>query len=193
MSLTVPPKKNEIAALGLINWQPMHGYLLNQKMQQLGLEQWANISQSSIYYALNKLMEHGAVTVTTEREGKAPERTIYHITEKGRRLLAGQLRVAMGKIESDDLLFYLSMSFIDALPIAETISLLEARVEKLNEIIKLEKSQAGEPGMPPHLMALCHVGARHMNVELEFCLELIALFKSHPDYFETLGGMSNEG
>ena len=56
------PNKNELAALGLINWLPMHGYLLNQMIQRLGLDQWANLSQSSIYYALGKLTEQGAAT-----------------------------------------------------------------------------------------------------------------------------------
>jgi len=192
MTTAATPKKNEIAALGLINWQPMHGYLINQKMQELGLEQWANLSQSSIYYALNRLAKQCAVTVTTEREGKAPERTVYHITAEGRRMLAEQIRRALTKIESDDLLFYLAASFIDALPIAETVPLLEVRAENLREIADLENCHSARPGLPPHLVALCKVGARHMDVERRFCLELIDLFKSQPDYFEKLGVMPDE-
>jgi hypothetical protein len=131
------------------------------------------------------------VTVTTAREGKAPERTIYHITAEGRRLLAAQIRLALGKIESDDLLFYLAASFIDALPIAESLPLLEARAGKLKEISDLENCHSARPGLPPHLVALCKVGARHMDVERRFCLELIDLFKSQPDYFDKPGGMPN--
>ncbi|MFH1845370.1 MAG: PadR family transcriptional regulator [bacterium] len=186
------PNKNELAALGLINWTSMHGYLLNQMIQRLGLDQWANVSQSSIYYSLGKLTERGAATKTTEREGKAPERTIFHITIVGRQILRTQLRQALRHIGSDDLTFYLAMSFIDALPLAETVELLTARIARLEEIINNEERAACKAAMAPHFALSCQAGAKHMTVEREYCQQVVDLLTDQPDYFEKLGGMIDD-
>jgi len=84
-----PPRvrKTELAALGLIGWRPMHGYAISQVFQELGLEHWTTISRSSIYTALRRLARAGAVSITREKEGGAPERTVYHLTPAGRALL----------------------------------------------------------------------------------------------------------
>ena len=65
------PRKNILAALGLVNREPMHGYKLTQMIGQFGLEHWANISQSSIYNALGKLAKGGAVRVAGSLSGLA--------------------------------------------------------------------------------------------------------------------------
>jgi len=186
------PNKNELAALGLINWQPMHGYLLNQMIQRLGLDQWANVSQSSIYYALNKLTERGAVTQTTEREGKAPERTVFHITDTGRELLAGQLTRSLQHIGGDDLTFYLAMSFIDALPVPHTVDLLTDRIARLHDIIHDEERAADKAAIAPHIALACQAGAAHMTVERDYCQQVVDLLMEQPDYFKNLGGKIND-
>jgi len=185
-------KKIEIAALGLINWHPMHGYLLNQLIRKLGIEQWANLSQSSIYYALGKLTDRGAVTVTTERDGKSPERTVFHISESGRQILADQLRLAISTLSSDDRLFYLAMSFIDALPVEETIELLRSRSKMLTEIIDESEAPEINHPLPHHFQLLCQAGTRHMKIEYDVCQDLITLLEGQPDYFEKLGRMTDE-
>ncbi len=186
------PGKTEIAALGLINWRPMHGYLLKQMVEKLGLEQWANLSQSSIYYALGQMTKKGIITTTKEREGKSPERTVFHMTEQGRERLIDHLRTAIQTYESEDLLFYLATSFIDALPIKEAVDLLSTRADNLAEISLHQKEKANNPCMLPHFSALCKAGADHMQVEHDFCRRLIELFSSQPDYFDKIRGTMNE-
>jgi DNA-binding PadR family transcriptional regulator len=180
------PSKNDIAALGLVNWQPMHGYRINQIVQRMELENWANLSQSSIYSALTRLAEQGAVSVTTEREGKAPERTVYHITGKGREMLADLLREALVYVGPEDRLFYLALAFADGVPTEETVELLEQRCTKLTPVIAKEKEHAERKGSIPHMAAMSRAGYRHMKVELELCHELVELFRSQPDYFSKL-------
>ncbi|MBD3236113.1 MAG: hypothetical protein GF330_05375 [Candidatus Eisenbacteria bacterium] len=190
-----PPPKNELAALGLVNRHPMHGYALRQAIEHMGLEEWANLPTSSIYSALRRLARQGAASVTREREGQAPERNVYHITPAGRERLADHLRHALSQVGAEDRLFYLGLAFADGLPVGEILSQLERRVARLREVVtemkshqrKMRKSQPGHP----HVLLMSLGGMKHMQVELEICRRLVDLFRSEPDYFERFEGVSH--
>ena len=186
------PKTNEIAALGMVNWEPMHGYRINQLVQQIGLEHWTNLSQSSIYNTLGRLAKKGAVSVTTEREGKAPERTVYHITEKGRELLREQLRAGLVYTGPEDRLFYVAACFMGILPAEEILPLLEERIRKMGAHIDEESECADGWNSLPHVALMCRAGVRHFEVEIEFCRWLIDLFRERPNYFAEIGEKSDE-
>lgn len=187
--------KNDLAALGLLNRGPMHGYRITQIVQSQ-LEPWASISASSVYNALGRLTRRGAVSQTTERRGKAPERTVYHLTPKGHEILVHLVRKALPSIGTDMPFFYLGLHFGEALPTADVIELLEDRLgalERAAEHMRNTKEQTRE-----HCPELFHfawmsaAGERHMQVEIEMCRKLVAELRAHPDYFERLGGMLNE-
>jgi len=184
----ITPPKNELAALGLVNREPMHGYRLNQTIQQMGLEQWANLSQSSIYNALGRLAEQGAVTVSTEREGKAPERTVYHIAAKGREMLADLLRQALSYVGPEDRLFYLAVAFMEVLPEEEIVRILEGRKERLEEYLDKHRCMSEEEGDPLHVRMMTKAGCSHMEVETGFCAELIGLLRERPGYLARFRG-----
>lgn len=193
MSRAKVPRSNEIAALGMVNREPMHGYRINQIAQQMGLEHWTNLSPSSTYNTLGRLAKRGAVTVTTEREGKAPERTIYHITPKGRELLVDQLRAGLLYIGPEDRLFYICACFLDVLPAEEILPLLEGRIEKMKARIEREENRCVEGwNALPHIVLMCRAGIQHTQVEIDFCARLIDLFRERPDYFAEIGGSDDD-
>ena len=188
-----PPPKNDIAALGLVNRSPIHGYALRQAIGHMGLEEWANLPTSSIYSALRRLARQGAVSITREREGRAPERTVYHITGAGRRLLAAHLREALAQVGPEDRLFYLALTFADGLPVSEILARLEARIARLETIIKQASGEQRQmrrahPAFP-HLQLMSLGGLKHMRVELEICRRLRELFRAQPDYFKGFKGV----
>jgi DNA-binding PadR family transcriptional regulator len=168
----------------------MHGYRLNQAVQDLGFEHWTTLSRSSIYGALRRLARQGAVSVTKEREGSAPERTVYHITEKGRKMLGEILRHALGYVGPEDRYFYLGLMFAEALPGREIVNALESRCARLQEQAagEEEEMQAHEDADPPmkHLVEMMRAGFRHFEVELEVCRNLIELLRQDPNYFERI-------
>ena len=180
-------QKNELAALGLVNRQPMHGYRLNQAIQNMGLEHWTTLSRSSIYAALRRLAKHGAVSITREREGQMPTRTVYHITSTGRDLLVESLRGALAYVGPEDRYFYLGLAFADALPTEEIITLLEERCSRLEEVLQRERHDIAEckATIPDfeHIIMMSEVGLRHTEVELQFCQDLMQLFEANPNYF----------
>lgn len=187
------PPKNDIAALGLVNRRPMHGYALRQAIGHMGLEEWANLPTSSIYSALRRLARQGAVSMTREREGRAPERTVYHITPAGRELLAAYLRDALAQVGPEDRLFYLGLAFADGLPVAEILTQLARRIERLQIVIEQMHAQLRDMRKvhphPRHLLLMSQGGWQHMKVELGICRKLQELFRSQPDYFLKLRGV----
>jgi len=68
----------------LIRYGPQHGYSLKQYISE-GIADFSKIKLPSIYYNLNKLLENGYVTASVDREGNRPEKTIYAITDQGRK------------------------------------------------------------------------------------------------------------
>jgi DNA-binding PadR family transcriptional regulator len=189
-------RKSELAALGLVNREPMHGYRLNQAVHSMGLEHWTTLSRSSIYAALRRLAKQGAVSVKREREGQMPVRNVYHITDDGRRLLLEILREALSYVGPEDRYFYLGVAFADALPTDKTVALLEQRCGRLREAVEQEKRHAIEsPGSAPargRFVLMSEAGVRHAEVEMEFCSQLVELLRTNPDYFARRRGASHE-
>ncbi len=189
-------RKNELAALGLVNREPMHGYRLNQAVHNMGLEHWTTLSRSSIYAALRRLAKRGAVSVTREREGQMPVRSVYHITDKGRGLLLEILREALAYVGPEDRYFYIAVAFADAMPTDEIAALLEQRCEQLREAVKQEKEHATESSDSApertRFVLMSEAGVRHAEVEIEFCRQLIELLRCAPDYFDRRRGASHE-
>ncbi len=180
-------RKTDLAALGLINWRPIHGYALNHAFQELGLGNWTTISRSSIYSALRRLEKDGAVSITREREGNTPERTVYHLTDRGRELLKDILLDALGYVGPEDRYFYLGIMFADALESHEINRQLSARCAKLQAVLDrecedIDKCNRESSGLH-HLIDMMYVGKRHLEVDLDYCRKLLTLLESTPDYF----------
>ena len=190
-------RKNELAALGLVNRCPMHGYRLNQVVKDLGLEHWTTLSRSSIYNALRRLAKQDAVSVSKEREGNAPERTVYHITAKGRGMLREILGHALAYVGPEDRYFYLGLMFAEAIPGRRITKLLEARCERIRDAVEEEKREmekAEKPApRPKHLLTMMHAGLQHSEVELRVCRQIVDLLRKEPDYFRRVQGSVHDG
>lgn len=184
-------RKTELAALGLVHHRPMHGYRLSKAIRLMQLEQWTMLSRSSIYAALRRLAADGAVSVTQEREGRAPERTVYHITDAGRRLLAEIVAEALGYIGPEDRYFYLGLAFLEALPQEETLRILEERARRLAGEIEEAQRTLDAPPWPSaweHFAISHRGGMEHARTEIAICREVISFLQAQPDYVARLGG-----
>lgn len=177
-------RKNELAALGLVNRQPMHGYALSRAIGRFGLDRWTTLSRSSIYAAFRRLRHEGAVSVTRERESNAPERSVYHITPQGGELLRELLREALSYVGPEDRFFYLGLAFADALQPHEIIPLLEQRRALLRETIDKEwqacAAAGASPGEGEHFSVMTRAGIRHFEIEVEVCGEIIDVLRANP-------------
>jgi DNA-binding PadR family transcriptional regulator len=68
---------------------PRHGHRIRRDAEQSNVSAWGGVSVGALYRELRSLEGEGLVeAVRTETEGRRPERTVYRITEEGRRELA---------------------------------------------------------------------------------------------------------
>lgn len=87
-SLTTP----DLVLLSLLAERPMHGYQINEVLEDRNIRDWAAVSRPQIYYSLDKLTTLGFVGLSRD-EGTAagPERRVYRTTPRGRRRLSEAL------------------------------------------------------------------------------------------------------
>src|SRR5258705_6095944 len=87
MSMAPALTSTSYAILGLLAVKPWSTYELAQQMDRALGRFWPR-AESKLYEEPKKLVAHGLAKATTELVGKRP-RTIYTITAKGRRAIAG--------------------------------------------------------------------------------------------------------
>lgn len=104
MSRPAPLSTTSYAILGLLAIQPWSTYELTQQMDRSLGRIWPRAA-SKLYEEPKKLVQHGLARAVREQVGRRP-RTVYRITAKGRRALAGWLREdsAGPVLESEQLL-----------------------------------------------------------------------------------------
>lgn len=81
-SLTV-----ELALLGFLRHEPMHGYELYQHLSGAS-ELWMvwRVKQSQMYALLNKLEKAGYIRATLQPQASSPPRKVFHLTEAGHKV-----------------------------------------------------------------------------------------------------------
>lgn len=76
----------ELAALGLLQREHLHGYRLKQQLE-LFMSSCVSVNYGTIYPLLKRLEQRGAIAVLTEADGDSgSQRKIYSITTEGQKL-----------------------------------------------------------------------------------------------------------
>ncbi|MBW4685465.1 MAG: PadR family transcriptional regulator [Komarekiella atlantica HA4396-MV6] len=73
----------ELATLGLLLREPLHGYRLKQQIE-LFMSGCISVNYGAIYPLLKRLEEQGAISVLVEGADGGQTRKVYRITELGR-------------------------------------------------------------------------------------------------------------
>lgn len=74
----------ELATLGLLQNEPLHGYRLKQQLERF-MSGCISVNYGAIYPMLKRLEQQGEITtLTTEAGGSGPSRKIYCITAAGK-------------------------------------------------------------------------------------------------------------
>ncbi|WP_206619527.1 PadR family transcriptional regulator [Streptomyces hoynatensis] len=99
----------------------------------------------SLYHAVGRLAREGLIApVETNREGRAPERTVYGITAEGRQELTHRLRRMLERPDRDTTVMYAALSLIGALEEGEAERCLLTRAAELEgKVAAAEASLAG--------------------------------------------------
>ncbi|MEU4542088.1 PadR family transcriptional regulator [Nonomuraea dietziae] len=136
----------------------------------------------SLYHAVEKLAgEELIVPVETTREGRRPERTVYEITDEGRRELATRLRVLLQNPESERRTFTAAVSLIGVLPVPDALQALRGRAAAIEGILaglNAHLKALEDNGLPEILMIELDYQRALSETELAWVKRLIARLES---------------
>jgi DNA-binding PadR family transcriptional regulator len=159
MTKTPPPRRSPLAlaVLALLTEAPMHPYHMQRLIKERGKDQVINVQQrASLYQTIERLERVGLIRVrATAREERRPERTIYELTEEGRRTAFRWLREMLATPAREFPEFPAAVSLLAMLPPAGALAQLAARAEALTrEIARLDAEVAAVVGVLPRLFLL---------------------------------------
>jgi DNA-binding PadR family transcriptional regulator len=116
----------ELAILGLLKDQPMHGYQLSRELGE-SLGGFWRVSYGSLYPTLRRLERDKAVESVPGDAAGARRKNVYRITETGEKLFFELLQETPGDNSSEDTRFRVRLAFFRYLPPETRIRLLERR------------------------------------------------------------------
>ncbi|MBN1190610.1 MAG: PadR family transcriptional regulator [Dehalococcoidales bacterium] len=165
-----------LVILGILGRYPMHGYEIKHIIED-HMGDWTDIKFGSIYFALSKLAEDGAIEVDKEtREGNRPSRIVYRITEKGRHEFLRLLRELWSGEDDTLYAFDIGVFFMRSLPLPEAEKLLDERIDKTKrKLVYLEHHRSeyeGNPHIPLQAMAIMQHSLLHLQAELSWLKDL---------------------
>jgi len=121
-----------LAVLSYLSQQPMHPYALARVLREHGDDRSIKFSHGSLYMVVGQLVRAGFVAgQETGRAGQRPEHTVYALTPAGRAELGDWLRELVEEPRHEYPAFVSALSLITALPPAEAVELLRARLRLL--------------------------------------------------------------
>lgn len=137
-----------MVVLSLVCEEPMHPYRMQTLIKERGKDQIANVAQrNSVYQTIAALQRAGLIAVReTSRAERRPERTVYEVTDEGRRTLCSWLRVALSTPAREFPDFPAALSLAPFLEPEDVRTQLEARLKALE--LRLAELEKPVPGLP---------------------------------------------
>lgn len=133
MAQRKPTNLLALAVLSLLHEKPMHPYEIGSTMRQRKLSDTIKLNTGSLYAVVDSLLRGGWIQlITTEREGRHPERTIYAPTEAGKELFFTWLRSLIRTPAKEYPQFAAGLAFLGHLAPDEVKRLLEERLQQIN-------------------------------------------------------------
>jgi DNA-binding PadR family transcriptional regulator len=132
-----------------LHYKPLHPYGVQRLIKQWGKDQVVNVSQrASLYRTIERLHTEGLITVhETERDQAYPERTVYELTEAGRRVARQWLDQMLGMPKQEFPEFPVALSHLLVITPQEALRIMERRTDRLAEILAgMEADLAAEAG-----------------------------------------------
>ncbi|GAA1180355.1 PadR family transcriptional regulator [Pseudonocardia alaniniphila] len=114
----------DLLLLANLTAQPAHGYELRRRVEQ---NSGYALSNNSLYPALRRFYDAGAVTRTAVESQGAPARHVYAITDVGRELLHDMLAELPDELAADEAEFLSRVGHFERLTPAERFGVLDAR------------------------------------------------------------------
>jgi DNA-binding PadR family transcriptional regulator len=136
----MPPESSRpsplgLAVLAMLVPAPLHPYGIQRLMKHWGKDNVVNVEQrANLYKTIKRLHEAGLLTVRqTERDQRYPERTLYELTEDGRRQATLWLAEMLSTVRNEFPQFPAALSFVMLLSPGQVRAALEQRAVALRQ------------------------------------------------------------
>ncbi len=136
-------EKTDLVVLGIVNFLPLHGYLIEIMFKDYYPFKYISISKASIYNSLKRLTNKEFVKSKFIVEYSKPNRTIYYITDKGKEYLKYLVKRAIVDFKMDSQFeFIWALNYLFMFEYDECLTILKERRNKIESIIqKIEKEK----------------------------------------------------
>jgi DNA-binding PadR family transcriptional regulator len=134
MSASSPIHRNlwALTVLCLLRERPMHPYEMQRHIRQRHKDDFLDLKRGSLYHAIGRLERGNLIeVVSTSREGRRPERTVYRLTEAGELEALEWLREMLAKPVRESSQFMAALSFAVHLSPQEVLDQLQERINRL--------------------------------------------------------------
>ncbi len=183
----------DLLILGFVSKRPTYGHEIKQRIATTYAERWVRISQPHIYYVLEKLKKAKYLTSREEKVGNTPPRTVYTITEKGRRALETMLHSDKFLWEDYSLDFYVVLAmlgFTRSLSPEESVAIIEKRKKIVDGLIAATPDLLGDDSVwsrfGPIGQAIFEHHQKALKTELRWLEKILS--RIHEDSWEAFAG-----
>ncbi|MDI1459928.1 PadR family transcriptional regulator [Catellatospora sp. KI3] len=155
--------------------QPVHGYDVRRELLSWHADRWANVQPGSVYHALKKLADEGALReVGSEQVGARPARTRYEVTDKGHEQLRDLLTTYLWGQQGGEDPFLAAFSLMIQLPRAEVAAALRDRARRLRadsdgKRAALDSGWAVPDNKPTHVRWMLELDIARAEGEIAWC------------------------
>lgn len=143
----------------------MHGYQIRREAKLDRTELWTDITVGSLYSVLHRMEREGLVEVVrVERDGTAPERTVYGLTEAGRQELVTQRDAVLRNVRLRPDPLDLALQYTPDLSEDELRAVIEIRRQTLAAMLAMFEQEHRTAA--PHLVGLEPMTFEHVLARL---------------------------
>ena len=148
--------QRKLLLLGILRQSDMHGYLLNAHLDGTIP---ISLKKPTAYNLLDRMEEDGWVEHRDEPTGDRP-RKVFSVTDAGEQAFQKLLREQLREFTPAESPSAVSVSFLDAIPIAEALELLKQRRKSVEEYRDALVPHQGEGTPDEH-----DAGSAHFAIE----------------------------
>ncbi len=172
--------------IGIIKEKPVNPYEITKLLEMIRLREWFPIAASSVYATIKNLNVKGYIVGEAIREGNMPEKTIYSITEEGRRVFEHTLKEMLGNGGLDSAAFNIGTIMMCHLEKNSVLELLETKLVKNRKELQALKSQYDDFKDVGKVPAYALISLKHntylYEAEIKNNLELIEEIRRSLDW-----------
>jgi DNA-binding PadR family transcriptional regulator len=156
----------------------MHPYRMQTLIKERGKDEIANVAQrNSVYQTIAALRRAGLIVARgPSREERRPERTVYEVTDEGRRTLQSWMRTVLSTPAREFPDFPAALSLVAGVKPDEVRALLEARVQALE--LRLAELERPVPNLPRLFLLENEYMAAILRAEIKWLRAVIADLRS---------------